>query len=142
MSFKNETNVTKARRLTFSYKGTNIKLISENKIEKKLPPSSNISNKSGSWFEVIDDKQNVLYQRVISNPIRTDIEVFSDESKESIMRQKISQIEGVFSILIPDVPDAKSFSLFSSPVENGEVALQKPATKIFQMNLKEGGNKQ
>jgi hypothetical protein len=142
MSLKNETNVTNAIRLTFSYKATDIKLISQNKIEKKLPPSSNISNKSGFWFEVIDDKQNVLYQRIISNPIRTDIEVFSNEPKESIMRQKISQIEGVFSLLIPDLPDAKSFSLFSSPIENGEVALQKAATKIFQMNLKEGDNKE
>jgi hypothetical protein len=60
MSLKNETKPTEAIRLTFSYKGTDIKLISQNKIEKKLPPSSNISNKSGFWFEVIDGKQNVL----------------------------------------------------------------------------------
>jgi hypothetical protein len=143
MSDKKETKITNAIRLTFSYKGTDIKLISQDKIEKILPPSSNISNRSGSWYEVADDKQNLLYQRIISNPLQTDIEVFSNESKESIMRQKISQIEGVFSILIPDLPEAKTFSLFSSPIERGEIAVQKEATKIFQMDLnEEGGNKQ
>jgi len=143
MSGRKETINTKAIRLTFSYKGTEIKLISQDKFEKILPPSSNISNRSGFWYEVAGDKQNVLYQRIISNPIQTDIEVFTNDSKESIMRQKISQIEGVFSILIPDLPEAKTFSLFSSPIEKGEIAIQKAATKIFQMNLEgEGGNKQ
>lgn len=144
MSDKKETKITKAIRLTFSYKGTAIKLVSQDKVEKILPPSTKISNRSGFWYEVADDKQNVLYQRIISSPIQTDVEVFSNESKESIMRQKVSNIQGVFSILIPDFPEARTFSLFSSPIENGEIAIQKAATKIFQMdlNVEGGGSKQ
>jgi hypothetical protein len=133
-----ELKVTKARRLTFSYKGTNIKIISQHKIEKVLPPSDYLdtkNNRSGFWYEITDDNQNILYQKSISNPIQTDIEVFSNKLEESIMRQKISQIEGTFSILIPDLPDAKTFSLFGNPIERDEISMQKPSIKPFQTNL-------
>jgi hypothetical protein len=51
------------------------------------------------------------------------------------MRQKISQIEGTFWILIPDLLEAKSFSLFGNPIEKNEISRQKPSIKLFQTNL-------
>ena len=76
-----------------------------------------------------------MYQKTISNPIQTDIEVFSNESKETITRQKVSISEGSFSILIPDLPEAKTFSLFGNPIERNEVSMQKPSVKLFEMDL-------
>jgi hypothetical protein len=129
--------ISRARRLTFSYKDTSIKLISQQQLEKILPPSDNFTknNKSGFWYEVADGRKKVLYQKAISNPIETDIELFSNESKESIMRQKTSKIEGTFSILVPDLPNAKTFSLHGNPIERNQTLVQKPSIKLFEMNL-------
>jgi hypothetical protein len=136
---------TNAKRLTFSYEGNQIKLISQQNIQKVVPPSvtrDTQNNRSGFWFEITSDKQNVLYRRVIDNPIKTDIEVFSDEKEtESISRYKISDIKGAFSIVIPDIPEAEGLDLFGSPIkeEKGERTLdiKKPSTKIFHLDLKD-----
>ncbi|HEX5186179.1 MAG TPA: hypothetical protein VFV86_04750 [Nitrososphaeraceae archaeon] len=139
MSLK-DSKITKARRLTFQYKDTNIKLISQYKIDKVIPPPTSplikSETKSGVWYEITDAQQNIIYNRGISNAIQTDVEVFSNESdEESIIRKNVPQIEGTFSILIPDIPEAKSLSIFSNPIEKGKKSLQKSATKIFEMNL-------
>jgi hypothetical protein len=135
---------TNAKRLTFSYEGTKIELIGQQDIQKVVPPSfsgDTQNSRSGFWFELTGDKQNVLYRRTIDNPIKTDIEVFSDEKKtESISRQKISDIKGAFSIVIPDIPEVEGLDLFGSPIieEKGERILdvKKLSTKIFHLNLK------
>jgi hypothetical protein len=135
---------TNAKRLTFSYEGNKIKLMSQQNIQKVVPPSvtrDTQNNRSGFWFEITGDKQNVLYRRVMDNPIKTDIEVFSDEKEtESISRHKISDIKGAFSIVIPDIPEAEGLDLFGSSIkeEKGERTLdiKKPSTKIFHLDLK------
>jgi hypothetical protein len=145
MSDKKETRISKAIRLTFSYKGNDVKLVSKNKVEKILPPSNpslNSKNLVGLWYEISNDKQNVLYQKNLSDLIQTDVEVFSNDAKESIRRQKLSRMEGTFSILVPDLPDAQNFSLFSSPSENEAISSQKSSKQIFQMKLNEEGQKE
>jgi hypothetical protein len=135
---------TNAKRLTFSYEGNKIKLIEQQNIQKIVPPSVTVdtkNNRSGFWFEITGDKQDVLYRRIIDNPIKTDIEVFSDEKvTESVSRHKVSDIKGAFSIVIPDIPEAEGLDLFGSPIreERGERTLdiKKPSTKIFHLNLK------
>ena len=73
----------KALRLTFSYEGNNIQLISQQKIEKVLPPSGpsdNIQpNQTGFWYELTDSNHNILYRQVMDFPIKADTEVFSDD---------------------------------------------------------------
>jgi hypothetical protein len=135
---------TNAKRLTFSYEGNKIKLIEQQNIQKIVPPSVTVdtkNNRSGFWFEITGDKQDVLYRRIIDNPIKTDIEVFSDEKvTESVSRHKASDIKGAFSIVIPDIPEAEGLDLFGRPIreEKGERTLdiKKPSTKIFHLNLK------
>jgi hypothetical protein len=132
----------KALRLTFSYEGNNIRIISQQKIDKLLPPSGPIDNidqnQTGFWYELTDSKHNILYRQVMNFPIKIDTEVFSNDPKESIIRQKITDIRGTFSILVPDVPQANNFDMFSSPVlSEGVKGIEKPATKIFHLNLNE-----
>jgi hypothetical protein len=136
------TQSNRAIRLTFSYEGNNIKLISRQNIEKVLhSPVQNYiqENHTGSWYELSDDQQRLLHRQIIDNPIKVDVEVFSDNTTESISRHRLSDIRGAFSIVIPDIPDGKNFDLFSSPViSEGMRGLQEPPTKIFHVNLKEG----
>ena len=74
----------KVLRLTFSYEGSNIQLISQQKIEKVLPPSgpsdNSKQNQTGFWYELTDSKNNTLYRQVMDFPIKTDTEVFSNAS--------------------------------------------------------------
>jgi hypothetical protein len=127
-------------RLTFSYEGNNIKLISKQNIEKVLQPSTQFhiqKNQTGSWYELSDDQQHLLHRQIIDNPIKIDAEVFSDNTTESISRHRLSDIRGTFSIVVPDIPEGKKFDLFSSPViSEGIRGLQEPATKIFHLDLK------
>lgn len=132
----------KALRLTFSYEGNNIQLISQQKIEKVLPPSGpseNIQpNQTGFWYELTDSRHNILYRQVMDFPIKTDTEVFSNDPSESIIRQEITDIRGTFSILVPDIPQANNFDMFSSPImSEGVRGIEAPATKIFHLNLNE-----
>lgn len=123
--------------MTFTYQGPNFRLISQQRVEKVLPPSNLLDTKkgkSGFWFEFTDSEQNILYQKSIINLIQTDTEIFSNELKESIMRQKGPQIEGTFSILIPDLPEAKTFSLFGNPIQKNHLSNKTPIT-LFEMDL-------
>jgi hypothetical protein len=73
MSLK-DRKISKAKRLTFQCKGTEIKLISQYKIEKVLPQISSLiksEDKSGVWCETTDDKQNIIYSQGIPNAIQT-----------------------------------------------------------------------
>jgi len=130
-----------ATRLTFSYEGNEIKLVSKQNIEKVLPSPSSLQshiqqNQTGSWYELSDENQHVLHRQIIDNPIKVDAEVFSDTT-DSISRVKLSEIRGTFSIVVPNIPESKNFDLFSSPViSEGIKGLQKPTTKIFHLDLK------
>lgn len=131
-----------AVRLTFSYEGNRIDLISKQKIQKRLPgrisPDIQKGQTSGFWLELSNDNRSILYKQIIDNPIRVDTEVFSENPKQSITRHELVDIKGTFSIVIPNIPDARNFDLFGSPVlSEGMRGLQKPAAKIFHLDLKE-----
>jgi hypothetical protein len=131
-----------AVRLTFSYEGNRIDLISKQKIQKRLPgrisPDIQKGQTSGFWLELSNDNRSILYKQIIDNPIRVDTEVFSENPKQSITRHELVDIKGTFSIVIPNIPDARNFDLFGSLVlSEGMRGLQKPAAKIFHLDLKE-----
>ncbi len=129
----------KSIRLTFSYKQNEITLISKQKIDMVLPlTKSDYLNKehyNKFWYELTNDKHEVTHKQEINNPIKSDIEIFSDEPKQSISRQKSTQI-GVFSIVIPDNPDVSGFDLFSNFVPEAEMNNLQQATNIFHVDLK------
>jgi hypothetical protein len=108
-------------RLIFAYEGSTVKLISKQNVRIKPPPSDPLEHKqgqSGFWYEVRDSHLKVLYRRIMNNPIRTDREFFDNETR-SLSRQQINNPKGIFSVLIPAMPDATSIALFSSPLEQG-----------------------
>jgi hypothetical protein len=107
-------------RLTFSYDGSKIKLLSQQKVDMIAPPSDSVEDfkgRSGFWFELRDTKGEALYRRVAHPPIEADREVFSNDPKESIQRQPVESPKGVFTVVIPDHEKADTVSLHSSPTE-------------------------
>ena len=70
---------------------------------------------SGFWVELRDAKNNVLYRRVMQHPVPADVEVFDPE--QGVHRQAVDDPEGVFTVLVPDLPEAAEIAFVSSPMD-------------------------
>lgn len=126
-------------RLTFSYQGQSIELVSTQAVEMKIPPADSLSwddKSSGFWVVLRDDGGKPLYRRVTSNPIQTSVEVPSDDPKRPMARHEVASPEGVFVLLVPDLPQARTVALFSSPGTQERSAAA--AREIASFDLKRG----
>jgi hypothetical protein len=112
----NADNFTgESRRLIFSYKNNDILLLKIQTINIIAPPSDPLdypSNQTGFWYELKDLEGRTLYRRIIENPLNPYHEVFSNDPYNSIIRQRVSEPEGTFVLLVPDIPEAHSILLF------------------------------
>jgi len=109
-----------ALRLTFSYEGDKITLVSQQRVEMMLPPSHPLEvaeGQTGFWYTVEDAQQRAIYRRVMQNPIRHDVEVFSEDPATSVSRLAVSQPKGTFVILVPEVEGPQSVTFFSPPLQ-------------------------
>ena len=94
----------KAVRLTFSYNGDKMELLSRQEVDMLVPPTDPISepkSRHGFWFEVKDDKGKTLYRKVQHDPVRSDVEVFSNDPKQPLMRVPVKEPKGIFSVVLP-----------------------------------------
>ena len=132
-------------RLTFSYAGDDVKLISQQPVDMQLPPSDPLKGYSrykGFWAELKSKKDKTLYRRVMHNPTRNDAEVFSDDPEQSISREPAPKRRGVFIVVVPDTDQSDSVTLFRSepetkgPARGIRALASKPATEILRFKLK------
>jgi hypothetical protein len=134
----------KAVRLTFSYDGDNVQLISQQPVEMTVPPSDPIEGyekHKGFWAELKDQKDTTLYRRVMHNPTRNDAEVFSDDPNQGISRQPAPGRKGVFVVVVPDTDEGHAVTLSSSAPPEGLAAgvralANQPASEIARFQLK------
>lgn len=144
---KSSPQSTKALRLTFSYDGDKVKLISQQRTEMIVPPSDSVTGfrqQKGFWAEVKSESDKTLYRQVMHNPTRNDAEVFPDPDTpgESISRQPAPKRKGVFVVVVPDTEKGNEVTLSrSSPDETGpesgiRALASKPATEILRFKLK------
>jgi hypothetical protein len=119
----------KAVRLTFSYEGDQVKLISQLPVEMKAPPSDPVkgyARHKGFWAELKNEEDRTLYRQVMHNPTRNDAEVFSDDPEEGISREPAPKRKGVFVVVVPDSDQGQEVILCRSP---GPAAGKKGALK-------------
>lgn len=136
---------TNAMRLTFSYSGDDVKLISQQSVDMVVPPSDPVKgfNKhKGFWAELKNKKDKTLFRRVMHNPTRNDAEIFSDDPERGISRAPAPKRKGVFVVVVPHTDKGDSITLSRSAPETkgpsrGIRALaSKPATQILRFKLK------
>ena len=136
---------TKAMRLTFSYDGDDVKLVSQQPIEMIVPPSDPVKGfgaQKGFWAELKNEQDKTLYRRVMHNPTSNDAEVFSDDPEQNISRAPAPKRKGVFVVVVPDTDKGDAVTLSRSAPEvkglaRGIRALaSKPATEILRFKLK------
>jgi hypothetical protein len=105
-------------RVTFAYRGDRIALAATRRVQMIAPPSvapPPQTGQSGYWFEVRAADGSLLFHRGLHAPIRVDVEVFSDEGRQSIARVPVAEPRGEFEVLVPDLPGAQSFVLYGPP---------------------------
>jgi hypothetical protein len=127
-----------ALRLTFSYDGERVELVSRQRVQMTLPASHPLDEgegQSGFWFTLRAEDGRPLYRRVSQSPIRVDAEVFSPEPTQNIQRVAIAHPRGRFVLLVPDITEARTLTLHMHPVEPGAQA--RPAREIASFPLGE-----
>lgn len=136
---------TKAVRLTFSYDGAAVNLVSQQRVEMAIPPSDPVKafgKRKGFWAELRSEQDETLYRQVIHNPTRNDAEVFPVEGERSISREPAPKRKGVFVVVVPDTDKGDTVTMCRSPLDKkgparGVRALaSKPATKFRRFKLK------
>ncbi|MBH1938792.1 hypothetical protein I5Q34_31805 [Streptomyces sp. AV19] len=130
-----------AVRLIFEYEGTDIRLVSRQRVEMVPPPGDPLHPEQdlhGFWVEVRDAGLHPLYRRVMHPPVRHDAEVFSDDPERSLARVPVDEPKGAFAVLVPDLADADHIALVSSPPAPGATAA--PATEVARFALGPGAD--
>ena len=110
-----------ALRLTFRYVGTEIRVVSEQRVEMVTPFSDRLDEyegHSGAWLELRDAHERVIYRRVIRNPIDTYVEAPSGDPNRPFTHVPKDPPEGIFVLVTPDLPEAVSLHLFATVPPN------------------------
>jgi len=108
----------KAVRMIFAFDGEQVHLVSQQSVEMVLPPSDpvqGVEGHKGFWYELRDGQDRPLYRRVMHNPMSEDVEVFSDDSKQSVRRQTVPNRKGVFVVVVPETEEGHTVTLSGSP---------------------------
>jgi len=127
----------KAIRMIFAFDGEHVHLVSQQNVEMVLPPSDplqGVEGHKGFWYELRDAQDRALYRRVMHNPMQENVEVFSDDSKQSVARQTVPNRKGVFVVVVPDTEKGHAVTLSSSP-RRVQLAHQ-PAREIARFALR------
>ena len=123
-------------RLTFTYEASNIRLVSKQSVEIASQPTDPLEPEEGTtgfWYEVRDEEGLTIYRRIIQNPIKFAAEVKSDDPDRPFAWEEVRDPRGSFFLLIPDLKDARSLILVSSPLKFG--APLEPAEELARFDL-------
>jgi hypothetical protein len=134
----------KAMRLTFSYDGDDVKLLSQQRIEMTVPSSDSMKSykQRGFWAELKSGSDKTLYRTVMHNPTKNDAEVFPETPGDVISRQPAPKRKGVFVVVVPDTDKGEDVILCQSapetkgPTRGIRALASKPAEEILRIKLK------
>jgi hypothetical protein len=135
----------KAMRLTFSYDGNDVKLLSQQRIDMIVPSSDAVKGygtHKGFWAELRSARDKTLYRTVMHNPTKNDAEVFPGTPNESISREPAPKRKGVFVVVVPDTAEGEQVILCRSkpatkgPTKGIRALASTPAEEILRLQLK------
>lgn len=106
-----------ALRLMFAYEGRKVSLESAQPVAMRVPPSDRTDEyekHSGTWIEVRDNRDRVLYRKVLHDPMPASLEVPSGDPVRTFTRVA-AKTSGTFSVVVPELPDGTTLHLWASP---------------------------
>lgn len=118
---------TASLRLTFAYdlqeSNAGVRLLRVEQVRAVAPGLSTPPprpGQSGAWFEMRDADGRLLYYQPVHDPMPTTREAFADAAgKRALSRVPVTQATGEFQLLVPDLPNAASFSFHATLPESG-----------------------
>ena len=100
-------------RLTFRASGSDVKLVSTERLGMICPPvvgeRPEAGRNSGFWLELRDKENRVIFHRILHAPFGNSVEVHSPDGK--IRREFGPLEENIFQVLVPDDDNAGSVAL-------------------------------
>lgn len=126
-------------RIFFEYEGNNVNMVKMERVAATPPPADPDPVKEGEagfWYELQDAEGKTLYRRVTQNPIKFAFEVTTGEPDRPLAWKQASEVRGSFPLLVPDLEQATTMVLFSSPLEPARAG--EPAKELSRFSLKEG----
>ena len=123
-------------RLTFAYRDRDVRLAASRRVAMIAPPSvtpAPAQGQSGYWCELRSAAGELLFHRAFSSPVRVDVEVFSDDGRQTMTRMPVAAPQGQFEVLVPDLPDAKTFLFFGTP--SGSASESAPSRELFRADV-------
>jgi hypothetical protein len=127
--------------LTFEYRGSEVRLTSTNSVEMLAPPSDpteGYAGQSGFWVELRDAGDKVAYRRLMRHPIEVEWEAPTGDPENPFTRARADQVQGVFTVLVPDLAHARGLRLLGSPPDSPASA----AAEMFRATLTVGNGNQ
>jgi hypothetical protein len=112
--------VPRAIRLVFEYEGDDVTLVERHRLAKRpWPPHALVprEDERGYWVQLSDGEGRPLYRRIIHDPIQRTLEVVGGAPNESLTRIPVDEVRGRFSVVVPDIPAARSVALFGPAAE-------------------------
>jgi hypothetical protein len=103
-------------RFLLSHSGKNIALISAKRIQAISPPSDEINEigrTGGSWVELRNDDNKILYKRILHNFFDESVEIMTDRSGEALSWQEAEGIKKIISIMVPEMQGADHIAIMS-----------------------------
>jgi hypothetical protein len=135
----------KAVRLTFSYDGNDVKLLTQQPTEMIVPSTDALKGygtHKGFWAELRSGRDKTLYRTVMHNPTKNDAEVFPGTPNEGISRMPAPDRKGVFVVVVPDTDEGEEVILCRSkpatkgPTKGVRALASNPAEEILRLKLK------
>lgn len=142
---KSSPESNKAMRLTFSYDGDDVKLLSQQPTEMIVPSTDALKGygtHKGFWAELRSARDKTLYRTVMHNPTKNDAEVFPGTPNEGISRVPAPDRKGVFVVVVPDTDEGEEVILCRStpatkgPTKGIRALASEPAEEILRLKLK------
>lgn len=107
----------KTLRLVYAYDGDEVKLVSKQRVDMLLPAQETkpeVLASPGLKYELRDKEECSIFSNIIENPLRSDIEVFSDNPKQTARRVEMPKKKGSFVLLIPEISEAENLVLLEN----------------------------
>jgi hypothetical protein len=106
-------------------------------VPRSEPLDGSLEGRSGFWLEVRDKAGNVLHRQLMHDPIRHDVEVFSEDPERSVARVPVEDPSAVFSVVVPAPEEADHVALIGTPIEDRPALTQ--AREIYRFSLSDEG---
>jgi len=135
----------RATRLTIEYDGDDLRVVAAQSVRMIVPASDDcygLEGRAGSWIELQSEDEECLYRKVMPELMADQMEAPSGDPEKPFTRTPPSRPKGVFTVLVPELTEARQLRVCSSPPKDptararpiAVIDLSKPLGKVRKLS--------